>query len=91
MDMASLAEIEDDWDDILRETCGIAGDGDLWATPFLNAANEVTTRRWKEDKKSEGLAKKMYEIVKEETALAKKERADSGTRSNVEDGYNTGH
>ena len=81
MDKAVLADKEDDWDDILCRTCGLdsAQEDGRWATPFLDAAREVAAKKNMEEDKAIELARKMYEIVEQEKALAGKERIGSET------------
>ena len=70
-----MADKEDDWDNILCTTCGLcsAQEEGLWATPFLDVAREVTAKKKQEEEKAIELARKMYEIVEQEKALAEQE------------------
>ena len=87
MDMVLLADHEDEWDKILSKRCGLecAQDGNLWATPFLEAAGEVSAKRRIEDGKMTELAKKMFEIVMKEKALAERERVEREAIGNLGD------
>ena len=70
-----LAKREDQWDKILKEMHGIDDENSkpIWATVPLDAQHEVRQQLRASYMKNTSVARRMYEIVEQEKALAEAE------------------
>ncbi|MCJ1286257.1 hypothetical protein MMC26_005602 [Xylographa opegraphella] len=75
-----MARAEDEWDSILKQTCGIDDDSSvLWIRAPVSALQEVRAKIQASHSKNTMLGRQMYKIVEMEKALAEIEQGNVGS------------